>query len=217
MAHGAGLIGNVTAGFLLCLLGACQIPHPATTAATVTIEQPQAERAWQGIIRPEDNTRLQGLATAWSRGLDAARRGFARRIAAEGDLLDPAAALPRALLPPGSYRCRTITLGSRQAAFRVQGPHFCYVGVEGELISFTKQTGPDRPGGYLYADGDTRSVFIGAAATGRERVPPAYGANPARDVVGVVERVGPFRYRLVVPAPRNGAALEIYELVPAVG
>ncbi len=47
-------------------------------------------------------------------------------------------------------------------------------------------------------------------------MPPAYADNPERDVIGVVERIGDFRYRLVLPRPR-GAILEIYELVPAWG
>ena len=58
-------------------------------------------------------------------------------------------------------------------------------------------------------------IFIGAAATGREQVPPAYGDDAERNIVGIVERIGPFRYRLVVPDPASGATIEVLELIPA--
>jgi hypothetical protein len=172
------------------------------------------------IVSEDDARRLGRIAEAWTRALGLVRQPQgAGRVTAEGDLLRPDAAEPRAMLPPGSYRCRTFTFrppARGRPALSIQGPHFCHVGVEGQLMSFTKQTGPQRPGGYLYEDGDTRSIFVGAVAAGRERVPPAYGTQPDRDVVGIVERVGPFRYRLVVPWPRNGAVLEVVELKPAV-
>ncbi|HZG47635.1 MAG TPA: hypothetical protein VEZ41_15410, partial [Allosphingosinicella sp.] len=36
-------------------------------------------------------------------------------------------------------------------------------------------------------------------------------------VIDVVERVGNFRYRIVIPWPRSGAILEVLEMVPATG
>jgi hypothetical protein len=141
-------------------------------------------------------------------------RAFAVQIRAEGALLDRGATLARAALPPGSYRCRLLRLGGRRG-LTVFPSYFCHVGVEGELLSFTKQTGSERPGGYLWSDGDRRMVFLGALAAPGQSAPPAYGEDPASDVAGIVERVGDFRYRLVMPRPSGGAIIDVLELVPA--
>jgi hypothetical protein len=170
------------------------------------------------LLQPADLDRVDRVADAWEEGLDAARRGgFSSRVRADGALLDPAGALPRAAPAPGSYRCRLVRLGSpvRRRAYVSDAQSFCYVGVEGELLSLTRQTGPRRPGGYLHSDSDARLIFIGAVASGREDVPPAYGADPERNVSGVFERIGPFRYRLVVPYPEGGPKIEVLELTPA--
>ena len=42
----------------------------------------------------------------------------------------------------------------------------------------------------------------------------AYGADPTRDLVGLVTRVAPFRWRLVLAHAGRGADLDLYELVP---
>ena len=134
---------------------------------------------------------------------------------AEGPLLQPQAGLPRATPPPGPYRCRLLRFGGRRA-FTVYPSYFCDVVVEDELLSLTKQDGSERPGGYLWPDGDGRLIFLGAVALGAEPVPPAYGEDRGRDLIGLVERVGPFHYRLVMPWPPSGASLDILELVPFV-
>lgn len=201
--------------------GGCQTApaSPPQPAAFLVQEAPSAEPAWQALLQPGDRDRIAAIGAAWTQALEAARTaGFTRRVRAEGALLDPDVALPRAAPAPGSYRCRSIRMGSsqRRRAYVVSAPSFCHVGVEGQLLSLTRQTGTPRPGGYLHPDGDARQIFIGATAIGREDVPPAYGDNPARNVAGVFERVEPFRYRLVMPRPSEDATLEVLELVPAV-
>lgn len=204
----------------VCLVAGCRSTDLSRADAVVVLEEEPPAPAWQAILHPDDAARLGRIDEAWDWALALADQPRTRRrLAAEGTLLQPDAALSRATPPPGTYRCRTFTFpvpARGRPAFTVQGPHFCYVGVEGALLSLTRQTGPRRPGGYLYEDGDSRLVFIGALAIGRERVPPAYGADRERDSVGLVERVGPFRYRLVVPWPTEGAILEVYELTPVV-
>ncbi|WP_166039302.1 DUF4893 domain-containing protein [Sphingosinicella sp. YJ22] len=199
----------------LALLAGCATGRGQANRAVV--EQP--EPGWRDILSPADQARLDGLDSSWTTALEEARRGgFTRRVANEGALLDPAGALPRAAPAPGSYRCRLIRIrpGSRRVrAFTSSVPYFCDVGAAAEMLSLTQQSGPERPGGYLWADGDGRMIFIGAAARGRESGPPAYGDSGERNVVGILERVGQFRYRLVMPAPANGATLEILELIPA--
>lgn len=194
------------------LLASCQTrPEPPAPPA-VFAGRPVGEN-WRSVARPEDQDRLARLDQAWTEGL-AEARAFAGQIRAEEALLEPGAALARAALPPGSYRCRLLRLGGRRG-LTVYPPYFCHVGVEGELLSFTKQTGSERPGGYLWSDGDRRMVFLGALAALGQSTPPAYGEDPASEVAGIVERVGDFRYRLVMPRPRAGAIIDVLELVPA--
>lgn len=162
-----------------------------------------------------DRDRIDRLDQAWRDGLAEARARSAAQLRSLGALLEPGAALPHPAPPPGSYRCRVVRLGGGRG-ITVYPSYFCYVGGEGALLSFTKQTGSERVAGYLFADGDRRLVFLGAVAQGAEGTPPAYGTDPDRDVVGVAERVGPFLYRLVMPRPSGGARLDVLELVPAV-
>lgn len=188
-------------------------------AASIVMAGEDTVPAWRAIANDEDVDRLDRADAAWDEALAIARRaGFARQISGEGALLDPGAALARAAPPPGSYRCRVIKLGGegRGRAFRAFNPFFCHIGVEGELLSITKQTGSERPGGYLHADTDARLAFLGSMALGDESAPRAYGDDPARDMAGWFERVAPFRYRLVVPWPRGDGLLDVFELVPAV-
>ncbi len=206
---------GLLAAAALGLLAGCETLREQRIEAVV--EQP--EPGWRDILHPADDERILDLDRAWASALDQARRGgFARRVANEGPLLDPEAALPRAAPAPGSYRCRLIRIrpGSRRIrAFTVRGPYFCHVGADTAMLSLTQQTGSERPGGYLWEESDIRMIFIGAAARGREDGPPAYGDIAGRNVVGILERVGQFRYRLVVPDPASGATLEILELIPA--
>jgi hypothetical protein len=199
----------------LGLLAGCETTRDVQARAIVE----QHEPGWRDMLQPQDQERLVALPATWTSALETARRGgFARRITAEGSLLDPTTALPRAAPAPGSYRCRLIRIRPatrRVRALTVNGPYFCDVGAGAGLLSLTQQTGPERPGGHLWEEGDGRMVFIGAAARGREQGPPAYGDDPARNVVGIFERVGQFRYRLVVPGPAGGGTLDIIELIPA--
>jgi hypothetical protein len=201
------------------LAGCTTAPITPRPRPAVIVTEPQPEPAWRGIVQPADLDRLARLGSAWEQALALARAtGASRRVRGEGVLLDPAIALPRAALPPGSYRCRLIRIGAvrrGRGAYAVQGPFFCFVGAEEANLSFTQQTGSDRPGGYIYDDLDNRQILIAARARGREQLPPAYSEQPERDVVGVVERIGNFRYRIVIPWPRNGAILEVMELIAA--
>lgn len=200
------------APLLLATLAGCATtggPHPSVSNEVVP------DKAWQGVILPADAARLSGFAATWAPALAAARPRFATALAKEGPLLDSAVALDHVALPPGSYHCRVVKLGGprRLAAYRTYPPFFCYVRGEGANLSFSKQTGDERPVGWLYPDGDTRYVFLGVYARGRD-VPPSYGAPGARDALGTVERVAPFRWRLALAPVDDSAALTVYELTP---
>ena len=91
---------------------------------------------------------------------------------------------------------------------------FCFVGGEADgRLSFNKQTGSDLPNGWLYADDSDRYIFLGAQQHKPGENSLAYGTDRARDIAGVVERVGPFKWRLVVPKT-NAKSLWVYELTP---
>lgn len=176
------------------------------------------EPVWHRVARAEDADRLARLDEAWRAGLAEARAaGFAAAIAREGELLKPDAALARAAPPPGYYRCRVMKLGTQGRggiAYVAYKPFFCFVEAEGPLLTIVKQTGSQRPAGRLYPETDERMVFFGTLALGNEEAPKPYGEDMGRDMAGVVERVAPFRWRLVIPWPRHESKLDVFELVP---
>lgn len=175
---------------------------------------------WREVVTAEDASRIDRLDEAWRQArAEADERGFGDQIAALGPLADPdAGQAGRLQPPPGDYRCRTFLIGSpdgRGLGFIPYGWFRCSVELTpgGDLI-LTKTTGSQRPRGLLYPDGDRRLVFVGATALGSDETAyPAYGQTPGRDQVGVLERIGPQRWRLVLPWPRQDAKLRIMEIV----
>jgi hypothetical protein len=209
---------GIAASAGLTLLAACQPLERPGPGPTVTVEPEEPREEWQTVATDEDQNKIARLSAAWAEALaDVRKAGFASQLRAEGALLDPEAALPRAAPPPGSYNCRLVRLGSAggSKAFVAYKPFFCFVGVNGEQLSITKQTGSRRPGGYLWDTAKTgRLIFLGSEALGTEETPLAYGEDPTRSMAGVFERYGDFRYRLVVPWPRRESKLDVFELIP---
>jgi hypothetical protein len=200
---------------MLAASAACQTPPPDKSAGAPPRIVVEEAEAWRSVASDRDALALDALPDRWSRALAAGRAAnLSRRIAAEGDLLDPQARLVRAAPAPGSYRCRYIRPGGRRWVSSVQG--FCYVGVEeGQLTLATELRGL-RFGGYLWElKGGERLVFLGGAIPNGARTPMAYGENPSRDAAGLVERIGEFRYRLTMPEPAPGAGLTVVEMVAA--
>jgi hypothetical protein len=105
---------------------------------------------------------------------------------------------------------------SKTPAFQRFRPFFCYVLVDEDgVLTIVKQTGSQRPAGRLWEDDNPDlMIFLGSLALGDENEPLAYGDDPQRDMAGVLERIEPFRWRLVIPWPRNGAKLHLFELTP---
>ena len=128
------------------------------------------------------------------------------------------AGLPRPAPTPGSYNCRLIKLGKATAkskAYESFKPFFCYVEVDDDLLTIVKQTGSQRPAGRLWEDDDpTRLIFLGSLALGDEQQPVAYSDDPKRDMAGVLERIAPFQWRLVIPWPQSTSKLDVFELTP---
>lgn len=175
---------------------------------------------WRQVASAADASLLGRLDQAWRLGrAEAEEAGFASEVERLAALVDPNAALPGRLQPaPGTYRCRTIKLGRRtegQGLAYVAYPFFaCSVELTpgGDLI-LTKTTGSQRTRGLLYPDSDRRLVYVGAQAWGDEADFPDYGRNRERDQVGVLERIGDQRWRLVLPWPKQEAKLELLEIV----
>jgi hypothetical protein len=211
----------IAAGVLL-LTGACDSlgkkpvegPRPV-----VSIDPDTKSDVWQRIATASDRDKIDRLGLAWQSALaDARRAGHALDLRTEGKLVQPLAALARPAPTPGSYNCRLVKLGragARGPSFERFKPFFCYVEFEGDLLTIVKQTGSQRPAGRLWEDDkDDRLIFLGSLALGNEEAPLAYGDDPKRNMAGVLERVGPFVWRLVIPWPQGTSKLDVFELTP---
>ena len=190
--------------------------QPVQTVAAPAL--PTKTEVWQGIANPADRDRLANVSGAWAAGLAAARKNFATAIRDEGLLLREDAGQARPAPTPGSYSCRVITLGATargKPALERFKPFFCYVQLEGEVLTIVKQTGSQRPAGRLWDDDNgRRMIFLGSLALGSEDEVRAYGDDPRRDMAGIFERIAPFVWRLVIPWPRDGSKLQLFELTP---
>lgn len=211
-------IRSIFAVFTLLLAG-CETVNKDQPRAVVTVDPPTKADVWQGLASEPDKLRIQRIATGWVSGLQEARRaGNGAEIRAEGRLLDPDAGLERPAPTPGSYNCRMLTLGregTRGPAFQKFKPFFCFVQVDQDLLAIVKQTGSKRPAGRLWEDDDSkRLIFLGTLALGNEEEAKPYGEDGRRDMAGVFERIGSFRWRLVIPYPRTGAKVDVFELTP---
>ena len=176
---------------------------------------------WRNVATLKDEQSLGQLRPRWADALAQARKaGFVRSIAREATLLDPAAALPRPAPSPGAYTCRLVTIGiggPKAKAFVAGRNFFCFVGVEGGQLSFTADLAPIRIGGYLWEqEGAAQLTFLGSSARGKNVVLPPYGKTTENGVPGVFERIGEFRYRLVLASPVLGGQLALLELRPVV-
>ena len=185
---------------------------PAETAAPATDD-------WRKVVSNTDEGLLGRLDDAWRLArIEAEEDGYSAQVEKLGPLGDPnAARVGRSQPGPGSYRCRTIKMGTRDGGTLayVDYPFFaCRVELTpgGDLI-LTKTTGSQRFQGRLYPDADSRLVYVGTQAWGDERGFPAYGAQPERDQAGVVERIGENRWRVVIPWPKQESKLDLIEIV----
>ena len=174
---------------LLCL--ALAAATPAQTCANPP--------AWRPVATDADRQRLRDVRTAWTAAL-------AGKTVGMDPLFDPDRALDRPLPPPGSYRCRLVGIGVAPPAWGR-----CEIGAN----SLVKLDGVQRPTGRLYADSETRAVFLGTLLLGDETRPIRYGRDGMRNLVGVIERIDEARWRVALPNRSFGSALDVIELVPA--
>ena len=205
------------------------VPEGASSeaAATETVQTPPRPAPgeqggtddWRAVATDGDAARLTRLDDAWREALSEARAaGFGDELRTLGALVDPnAGQAGRLQPPPGEYRCRTFKLGKmgETGLGYVAYPAFrCLVDLTpgGDLI-LSKMTGSQRTRGLIYPDTDRRLVFLGAQAWGTgETGFPLYSEQSQRDQIGVVERIGDNRWRLVLPYPKQESKLDVMEL-----
>lgn len=183
---------------------------------------------WHLVITTRDHARLKAWRDDFVKALAEARAaGAGTRIDAEGALLRPDAILDMPRPPDGSYRCRLVKLGTKAPpaigatlteqpvatggpAFAERPPTACVV----RDGMFDTLAGTQRPGGRLYAYDDGRLLLLGGLALSDELGMIRYGRDPDRNLVGLMERIGEHKWRLVLPAPQWQALVDVIEIVP---
>jgi hypothetical protein len=187
------------------------------------IEQPSGliprwTTAYREVISENDRVRLRDWRKTFVDALAEARKaGHGAEIDREGALLDPDAALAAPAIPNGMYRCRVIKLGAKDAGNLefVSYPGFtCRVHAERQLQRLGKLSGSQRYVGLIFPGDAIRNVFLGTLVLGDERRALQYGQDEQRDVAGYVERIGPSRWRLLMPQPHFESRFDVMELVP---
>ena len=194
------------------------------TAGCSVVEQPSGliprwTTAYRRVISDDDRIRLRDWRASFEDGLAAARKaGHGAEIDREGALLDPDAALAGPAIPNGMYRCRVIKLGAKDPGnldFVSYGGFSCRIRQERTLQRLGKLSGAQRYVGLIFPHDAIRSVFLGTLAFTDESRVLQYGQDEQRDVAGYIERVGPNRWRLIMPQPHFESRLDVMELVPA--
>ncbi|HVH48273.1 MAG TPA: DUF4893 domain-containing protein [Sphingomicrobium sp.] len=202
----------------LILLTAITLPACATTAEP---RQSVADspRDWRFAATGNDRERLRDWRDAFKTALDRSRAaGHGADIDREGALLQPDAALGQVPIPNGNYRCRVIKVGAKTAGMLeyVSYPDFaCRIRPERGIQGFAKLTGSQRPVGLIFPNDALRQVFLGTLVLGDETRAMQYGRDEERDVAAFVEKIGPNRWRMVMPYPAFESLTDVMELVPA--
>jgi hypothetical protein len=189
------------------------------------IEQPSGliprwTMAWKDVVTADDRERLRDWRATFVAAVNAARATHAGEVAREGVLLDPDAAIPGAALPQGTFRCRVLKLGAKQPGnldYVTYAPFTCRVKAERGLKRLNKLSGSQRYVGLIFPNDSIREIFLGTLVLGDEKRALQYGQDQTRDIAGYVERIGPNRWRLVMPKPHFESQLDVMELVPVSG
>lgn len=204
---------------VVSLLGLLFAATGCSTIAQPTRMIGEQTRDWRAVATDSDRARLRDWRKTFVAAIAAARAGgHGDEIAREGALLEPDAALGGETMSNGDYRCRVIKVGAKSEGMLdyVSYPAFtCRVTAEGGLQKLRKIDGSQRQVGILFPGDAMREVFLGTLALGDELGAMQYGIDDGRDVAGYVERIGPKRWRLVMPQPHFESQLDVMEFIPA--
>ena len=202
----------------LSLLAAAALVPAAIAAARDEVVPIRAGTDWRQVATEDDRNRVRQWRDTWTDALAQANRSHADAIAAGGALFEPDTALPGAQPPPGDYACRTVKLGRPRLGGMldyVEYPVFrCRIAESGGRLHFTKLTGSQRPVGTIFPDNGRRMIFLGTLVLGDETRALRYSRDRERDMIGIIERVGDNRWRLVFPRPNFESLLDVIELTP---
>lgn len=197
---------------LLALAGCAQFQ-----SSPGVVVQPTTD--WRSMATLSDRDRLRDWRSAFVDGLRAARAaGHSADLEREGVLLEPDAALGGGPIPNGAYRCRVIKVGAKSEGMLnyIAYPAFdCRIQQAGHVQDFAKLTGSQRQVGSIFPGDALRQVFLGTLVLGDEARAMRYGRDTQRDVAGFVERIGPSRWRLIMPRPHFESQIDVMELVPS--
>ena len=91
----------------------------------------------------------------------------------------------------------------------------CRIRQEKALQGFAKLTRSPATGRPDLPRRRPAKVFLGTLMLGDEARAMQYGNDPDRDVAAYVERIGPARWRMVIPSPAFQIRTDVIELVPA--
>jgi hypothetical protein len=207
-------VRRVTAlGLLLLALAGCARSREVVVPPSA--EQPTD--VWRALVTADDRDRLRHWRDTFTQALAKAQPAFQAAITAEGPLLDPDAGLENARPPAGTYRCRALKIGAQDNLhpdFVADPPGQCRIETGHGRLHFQWLAGPQRPRGIIFPDTGRRMVLLGTMQFGDEALAIRYGYDKERDVLGIVERIGEARWRIILPAPHFEAKLEVIELVP---
>jgi hypothetical protein len=188
------------------------------------IEQPSGliprwTTAWKEVATADDRQRLAGWRATFVAAIEAAKKaGHSAEIEREGALLEPDAALGPPTIPNGLYTCRIIKMGAKAEGslpYVAYPPFPCRVKADRGLQRLNKYGGSQRYVGLIFPGDPIRQIFLGTLVLGDETRALQYGQDELRDVAGYVERIGPNRWRLVMPKPHFESQLDVMELVPS--
>jgi len=202
----------------------CLIASAFALPACALVEQPsgmiaQPTTNWRVVATESDRARLREWRTAFVNALrSAGHAGRSAEIAKEGALLQPDAALGGGPIPNGMYRCRVIKIGAKSEGLLdyIAYPYSsCEIRPREVGQRFAKLTGSQRQVGVIFPGDQLRQVFLGTLVLADESRAMQYGVDTERDVAGYIERVGPDRWRLIMPSPHFESLIDVMELVPS--
>ena len=179
---------------------------------------PRWTAAWKEVATGNDRQRLVDWRKSFVNAVEAATKaGHGAEIQREGALLEPDSATGPSAIPNGLYRCRTIKIGAKAEGdlpYVAYPPFYCRVKAERNLQRFNRFGGAQRIVGLIFPGDPVRQVFLGTLVLGDETRALQYGQDELRDVAGYVERIGPNRWRMLMPAPHFESQFDVMELVP---
>ena len=195
----------------IVLVGGCSTLSPRHVAEAGSSVTTSPVTGWRAIALPADQQRIDTIAARFQAALADLPARLQPRNAADKQLLDPQAARPLPALTPGGYQCRRIRLGGRATLTRFK-PDTCYVKLEtGNRLSYTTLSGAMMPGGWIYPGEGDRLILLATDRPAGVTAAPAYGLDGRQDLAGVIERIGPMRWRLTIA---RADEIDIWELKP---